>query len=267
MTIIQSVLFGIIEGLTEFIPVSSTGHMLVTQRLLGLPSSDSMFAYIVLIQLGAIGALLVYFRRDFWMLFRALLETPFSTRPNKIAWFMLIATLPALLAGALLRESVQILFANPLTEAAIRFFTAAAVLTVAELLGRQSRTLDAMTWLDALIIGLFQVLAVFPGASRSGAAIGGGMLRNLDRASATRFAFFMSAPIMLAAGVYETIGVVRLGGMGILLPALLVGTLIAGVVSWVSIRWLIQYVARHRLYSFAAYCALLGVFCLVLNRV
>ena len=241
--------------------------MLVTQRLLGLPSTDSMFAYIVLIQLGAIGALLIYFWRDFWALLRALRSPPFSTAPNRMAWFMIIATVPALLAGALLRESVQVLFADPLNEAAIRFFTAAAILTVAESLGRRSRSLESMTWLDALIIGFFQVLAVFPGASRSGAAIGGGMLRDLDRASATRFAFFMSAPIMLAAGVYESIGVVSHGGMGILLPALVVGTLIAGAVSWLSIRWLIQYVGRHRLYAFAAYCALLGVFCVVLNRV
>jgi undecaprenyl-diphosphatase len=159
---------------------------------------------------------------------------------------------------------VEGLFGNPLLEAGIRFLTAAALLSVAERLGRRSRQLDSMTWLDAAIIGLFQVLAVFPGASRSGASIGGGMLRNLDRPSATRFAFLISAPVMLAAGVYEAFGAIRSGVMSELLPVLPFGLLVSGVVGWLSIRWLINYVSGHRLYAFAAYCCAAGLLCLVL---
>ena len=267
MTILQSMLFGLIEGLTEFIPVSSTGHMLLAQELLGLPPTESMFSYLVLIQIGAIAALLVYFRRDFWGLTKAFFAGPFSTASNRMAWLILVATVPALLAGALLKEMVQRLFGNPLLEAAIRFFTAALLLSLAEWIGRRSRGLDSLTWLDSLIIGLFQVLAVFPGASRSGAAIAGGMLRNLDRASATRFAFLMSAPVMVAAAVYESIGAVRAGAMGALLPVLPLGVLVSAGVGWLSIRWLLNYVAGHRLYAFALYCAILGVVCVVLQRV
>jgi len=262
MTLLHSVLFGVIEGLTEFIPISSTGHMLVTQRLLGLPSTDAMFAYIVLIQLGAIAALVAFFWRDFWLLLRTFFAVPFSTPRNRMAWLILIATMPALLVGALLRDVVQVLFEQPLLEAAIRFLTAAGILAFAEWFGHRSRGIASMSWVDALVIGLFQVLAVFPGASRSGAAIGGGMMRNLDRASATRFAFFLSGPIMLVAGICETAGVIRLGGADLQLPVLLVGVLVAALVGWLSIRWLIQYVARHPLYSFAVYCSLLGVVCL-----
>jgi undecaprenyl-diphosphatase len=208
--------------------------------------------------------LLIYFWRDFWELFRAFFARPFASAPNRLAWFIVIATIPALLAGALLKDAVEGLFGNPLLEAGIRFLTAAAVLSLAERLGQRSRQLDSLTWLDAAIIGLFQVLAVFPGASRSGASIGGGMLRSLDRPSATRFAFLISAPVMLAAGVYESLGAIRSGVMGELLAVLPVGLLVSGVVGWLSIRWLINYVSGHRLYAFAAYCCAAGSLCLLL---
>jgi undecaprenyl-diphosphatase len=264
MTILQSILFGVIEGLTEFIPVSSTAHMLLTQYVLGVPPTESMFSYLVLIQLGAIAALLIYFWRDFWALIRAFFAPPFRSALNSLAWFIVIATIPALLAGALLRDAVAGLFGNPLLEAGIRFLTAAAVLSFAERFGRRSRQLDSMTWPDAAIIGLFQVLAVFPGASRSGASIGGGMLRGLDRPSATRFAFLISAPVMVAAGVYEALGAIRSGVIGELLPVLPLGLLISGAVGWLSIRWLINYVSGHRLYAFAVYCCVAGLLCLLL---
>jgi len=264
MTIFHSILFGLIEGLTEFIPVSSTAHMLLAQHVLGVPASEAMFSYLVLIQLGAIAALLIYFWRDFWELIRAFFAPPFSSASNRMAWFILMATIPALLAGVILRESVQGLFGNPLLEASIRFLTAAAVLSLAERFGQRTRQLDSMTWLDAAIIGLFQALAVFPGASRSGASIGGGMLRGLDRPSATRFAFLISAPVMVAAGVYESLGAIRSGVMRELLPVLPLGLLISGVVGWLSIRWLVNYVSGHRLYPFAVYCCAAGLLCLML---
>jgi len=265
MTIFNSVLFGIIEGLTEFVPVSSTAHMLLAQRLLEVPATDAVFAYLVLIQLGAIAALLIYFGRDFLALIRALFSRPGSSAANRLAWFIVLGTAPALLAGALLRDTVQAMFANPLLEAAIRFFTAAAILGLAEWIGAQSRALDSMQWPDALIIGLFQVLAVFPGASRSGAAIGGAMVRDFDRQGSTRFAFLLSAPVMLAAGLYEALGAVTDGLVGELLPVLPLGFIVAGVVGWLSIRWLLDYISRHRLYAFSAYCAVAGFLCLLLQ--
>jgi undecaprenyl-diphosphatase len=265
MTILHSLLFGLVEGLTEFVPISSTAHMLFLQRLLGIPASDDMFSFLVIIQLGAIAALLVYFRNEFWLLITSLVARPFSTAENRQAWFIVFATIPALLAGFLLKDLVKGLFADPLAEAATRFLTAAAILAIAERLGRRNRPLASMTWLDAIFVGAFQVLAVFPGASRSGAAIGGGMLRNLDRSAATRFAFLMSAPVMLAAGAYETLGVLQRGGLVSLLPALPWGLLVAAASGWFSIRWLIGFVGRHRLYSFAAYCTVLGAACIAMR--
>ena len=264
MSIFQSLLLGLIEGLTEFIPVSSTAHMLFVQQILGIQASDAVFAFLVLLQLGPLIAVLVYFRHELWSLVAAFFSRPFATPENRLAWYIVIGTIPALLAGALLKDAVKGLFQNPLAEAAIRFFAAAALLSVAEWLGRRTRSLDSMGWFDALVVGVFQVLAGFPGASRSGSTISGGMLRNLDRPSATRFAFLLSAPVMLAAGLYESASAFRLGDLGALLPPLAPGLIVAAVVGWLSIRWLLRYVSSHSLYAFAVYCAAFGCLSLII---
>jgi len=263
MNIFYAFLLGIIEGLTEFIPVSSTAHMLIVQKLLNIPSSDAMFAFLILVQLGPLLALLVYFWRDFWTMIKAFFTRPFSTQDNKMAWYIIIATIPAGLAGLLLKDTVQNLFQNPLLEAVIRLFTAAILLFLAEWLGKKSRNLDSITWLDALIVGLFQVLAVFPGSSRSGSSIPGGMFRNFDRPSATRFAFLMAAPIMLAAGAYESLSILKLHILHTIIAPLAVGFIIAAIVGWLSIGWLLNYVSKHSLNVFAIYCAIVGALCLI----
>ena len=263
MNIFYALLLGIVEGLTEFIPVSSTAHMLIVQRIFNIPSDAGMFAFLVLVQHGPLAALLVYFWKDYWSLIRAFFARPFSTQENKMAWYIIIATIPAGIAGLLLKDVVQNLFQNPLMEAAIRLFTAAILLFLAEWLGKRARGLDSITWLDSLIIGLFQVLAVFPGSSRSGSTIPGGMLRNFDRPSATRFAFLMAAPIMLAAGGYESLSIIKSHILHTILVPLIVGFIIAAIIGWLSIRWLINYVSKHSLYLFAAYCAVVAALCLI----
>lgn len=143
-------------------------------------------------------------------------------------------------------------------EASIRLFTAAVLLTLAEWLAKKNRTLDSMTWFDALIVGVMQVIAVFPGASRSGTTISGGMFRGFDRPSAARFAFLMSVPVMLAAGGYEMLDVLKMPNLGEFLPLLVVGFVTAAIVGWFAIKWLIDYLSKRSLYTFAAYCAALG---------
>jgi undecaprenyl-diphosphatase len=263
MNIFYALLLGIIEGLTEFIPVSSTAHMLIVQKIFNLPSNPGMFAFLILVQIGPLVALLVYFWKDYWSLIKAFFARPFSTQENKMAWYIIIATIPAGIAGVLLKDVVQGLFQNPLMEAAIRLFTAAILLFLGEWLGKKSRNLDSITWLDALVIGLFQVLAVFPGSSRSGSTIPGGMLRNFDRPSATRFAFLMAAPIMLAAGGYESLSVLKAHILHTILAPLAVGFVVAAIIGWLSIRWLINYVGKHSLYVFAGYCAIVAALCVV----
>ncbi len=263
MNILHALLLGVIEGLTEFIPVSSTGHMLVLQRLLNIPASNGVFAFLVLVQLGPLVALLAYFWKDYWILIKAFFATPFSTPNNRMAWYVIIATIPALVAGFFLKDFVQTLFQNPLSEAAIRFLVTAVLLFFAERLGRQVRRLDSMNWRDSLIVGLFQVLAVFPGSSRSGATIPGGMFRNFDRLSATRFAFLMAAPVMIAAGAYESLSVIQQHILGSIVVPLAVGFVAAAITGWFAIRWMIGYVSKHSLYVFAGYCAALAAISLI----
>jgi undecaprenyl-diphosphatase len=259
MTIFHAILLGIVQGLTEFLPISSTAHLLITQQLLGIQSSDSVFSFMVLVQLGTILSLVVYFWKDLWRIVKTVFDKPFSSPENKLGWFILIATVPALIAGYLLKDAVETLFKTPLVEAAIRLFAAATLLTLAERLDTRTRTLDSMNWLDALFVGVMQIIAVFPGASRSGTTISGGMLRGFDRPSAARFAFLMSVPVLLAAGLYQSIDVVRMTGTRAFLPVLAIGFVTAAIVGWFAIKWLMDYLGKHSLYAFAAYCGILGL--------
>jgi len=263
MTPLYAFLLGILEGLTEFIPVSSTAHMLILQRLLNISSDETVIAFLVLVQIGPLLALIIYFWNDLWKLIRAFFAKPFSSSENKLAWYIIIATIPALIFGFLLRDVVQSLLGNPLLEASIRLLITAVVLALAEWLGNRNRSLEKMIWLDALFVGIAQVLAVFPGASRSGITISGGIARGLDRPSATRFAFLLSVPIMLAAGGYETLSVLKEHVTHNLLAPLAIGFIIAAIIGWFAIKWLLGYLSKHSLYLFAGYCAVIGAVCLV----
>lgn len=265
MTILQSLLLGVVQGLTEFIPVSSTAHLLIGQRLLGIGANEAVFAFLVLVQMGTLLALIVYFWKDLWAIVRAFPARPFSTPLNRLGWFILIATLPALLAGLLLKPLVQSLFRVPLIEAAIRLATAAVLMALAERFGRRTRRLETMTGFDAVVVGLMQVIAVFPGASRSGTTISGGLFRGFDRSAAARFAFLMAVPVMLAAGAYEALEVVKMPGLGSFLPVLAAGFLAAAVFGWLAVKWLLRYLGRHSLAVFVVYCAVLSAVCLAWN--
>jgi undecaprenyl-diphosphatase len=185
---------------------------------------------------------------------------------NRLAWFIIIATIPALIFGYLLKSAVESLFMTPLLEAGIRLLITAVVLGLAEWLGKRNRHLEKMTWLDALFVGIAQILAVFPGASRSGTTISAGMARGYDRPSAARFAFLIAVPVMLAAGGYQSLDLLKMTGLSSFLPILAVGFVTAAVVGWFAIKWLLGYLNKHSLYIFAGYCAVIGVACLVFAR-
>ena len=265
MNIFHAFLFGLIQGLTEFVPVSSTAHLLIFQRLLGIAPGDITFAFLVLVQLGTLVSLVAYFYKDLWAIIKETFKKPFSTPLNRLGWLIIIATLPALLAGVLFKDAVERLFQKPLLEAAIRLLLTAVLLGAAEWAGKRSRTLEKMTWLDALCVGLMQVLSIFPGASRSGVTISGGMFRKLDRPSAARFAFLISVPVMLAAGGYAMLDVARLPNLGMFLPSLAVGFVSAAVVGWLAVKWLLGYLQRRSLCVFAIYCAVVGLLALIIE--
>jgi len=251
-------LLGIIQGLTEFIPVSSTAHLLITQEILKIPANDAMFSFLVIVQLGTLVSLFAFYWKDLLSIAKATLDFRRSTPERNLGIYIIVATIPALIAGYLLKDAVEALFSQPMLQASIRLFSAAVLLTLAEWLTKKNRTLDSLTWLDALIVGLFQIIAVFPGASRSGTTISGGMFRGFDRPSAARFAFLMSVPVMLAAGGYEMLDVLQMPDLGEFLPLLAMGFFTAAIVGWFAIKWLIDYLSKRSLYVFAVYCAVAG---------
>ncbi|HCR72483.1 MAG TPA: undecaprenyl-diphosphatase UppP [Anaerolineae bacterium] len=270
MNFIHAIILGIVQGLTEFIPVSSTAHLFITTYLLGLPSDNLAFSFNVIIQLGTVLAMLAFFWKDIWHIVQAFLlgiknKKPFEDFYSRLGWLIIVATIPALIAGFLLQDFVKQMSADSLLWAGIRLLFTAILLFVVEYFDKKNRTLESATWLDALTVGLFQILAIFPGASRSGSTMTGAMFRGFDRPSAARFAFLMSAPILLAAGIYESIQVIALPNTTEFMPILMTGFVTSAIVGWMSIKWLLNYLRNNSLYLFSTYCLIVGIIVLVIR--
>ncbi|MEV6902684.1 undecaprenyl-diphosphate phosphatase [Amycolatopsis sp. NPDC051372] len=258
----QSVILGIVEGLTEFLPVSSTGHLKIAEGLLGIPVDDpSVVGFTAVIQVGAIAAVLVYFFRDIvrftaaWG--RGLVNTEARREHDyKFAWWVILATIPIVVAGLLFQSLVKGPLAS-LWVVAISLIAGSAIMWAADRFGTGKRGEAESTFADAMLVGSSQILALlFPGFSRSGATISTGLLRGLDRVAATRLSFFLSIPALTGAGLYELKD--ALGGGLDVLP-LLVGTVVSFVVAYASIAWLLKFVAAHTFTAFVIYRVVVGV--------
>lgn len=264
MTLLQAIVLGIVQGLTEFIPVSSSGHLVLVPHFFGWHFSPSQaFIFDVLVQWGTLFAVLVYFRKDLVDIVVAFITDlmegkPFATADARLGWYLILATVPAVVLGLLCKDVVESAFSSP-KATGIFLFGTAALLVIAETVGHRRRRMDEITWRDALWIGFSQVLALLPGISRSGSTIAGGMTRHLDRPSAARFSFLMSVPVMLGAGVLALKDLIELPGAGQLLLPLLAGFLAALISGYIAIRWLLAYLGKHSLYVFAIYCTMLGL--------
>lgn len=263
MNIWQSIILGIIQGLTEFLPVSSSGHLVIVPYLLGwdIPPQDA-FIFDVLVQVATLAAVFAYFWTDFAAilggLWQGLRERPVFQNPNaRLGLKIVVASLPAGVIGLLLKDAVESAFNSPAATGLCLLVTA-LLLWIAERTGSRSRDLAQLSWLDALVVGFFQALAIFPGVSRSGSTIVGGMQRGLDRASAARFSFLMSAPIMLAAGGLAAGDLMQIPHLSQLLPTFLPGFAASALVGYFSIRWLLGFLTHRSLNLFAIYCALAG---------
>jgi len=270
MSILQSIILGIIQGLTEFLPISSSAHLVLTPYLLGwkIPA-DEAFIFDVLVQVASLVAVIIYFWHDLITIVRAWLtgilqRKPFADPQARLGWFLILATIPAGLAGLLVKNLIEKAFASAVTTALFLFVTA-GILTAAEYFSRQRREVEQMTWKDALWIGLAQVVAIFPGISRSGATISGGMACGLKRPAAARFAFLLSIPIMLAAGLLASLDMVKIPEFMSMLPVFIPGMMASAIVSYFAIRWLLKYLTQRPLYIFALYCAMLGSVVLVFS--
>jgi undecaprenyl-diphosphatase len=266
ISILDSVLLGVVEGLTEFLPVSSTAHLTIAEKMLDLPIDDKgVTAFTAIIQMGAIAAVLVYFAKDIarivsaWVagLHRPEVRGSFDYR---FAWFVIWGSVPIGVIGFLLRDLVSGSLRS-LWVVAVALIGWSAVMVLAEARATQARSEKSTTLTDAVVMGLVQCIALVPGVSRSGATISAGLFRGLDRVAATRISFFLSIPALVGAGLYELKDAVQ---ESVPVGALLVGTVVSFVVAYVSIAWLLRFVAGHKITLFVPYRVGLGLVLLVL---
>jgi len=256
MTLIQAIILGIVEGLTEFLPVSSTGHQTIVAGLMGLQIDDpSITAFIAVIQVGAILALVLYLRRDIGRLlaawFRGLFRAAERSDPSyREAWLVIIGSLPIAVVGLLAKSLIE----GPLRSlwvVAIALIAWGFVMLVAEAMATQQRHEKDIDLKDSLIIGVTQALALIPGVSRSGATISAGLMLGLDRVTAARFGYLLGIPALAGAAVLEIPAAVRTGGVGLGLT--LVGTAVSFVVAYVTVAWMLRFVGRHTIRVFVWY--------------
>lgn len=264
MSLWEAALLGVIQGLTEFLPISSTAHLLVARQLLG--HDDPRDAFTTAIQLGTLVAVFVYFRADVARLLRALgadvrALRPGSTPDARLGWKIVVGTIPVVACGVLFKDFIKGTLYGTwfIAGAAVGF---GILLLLAEMWAkrRPGRAEEAITWWDALLIGAFQALALIPGASRSGVTITAGLFAGLSRPAAARFSFLLSLPGILGAGLKDMYDDRRrLFGSGADTLNLLVGGAVAAVVGYLAIAWLLGYLKRHPTYVFVAYRMLLAV--------
>jgi len=256
VTILQAIILGIVEGLTEFLPISSTGHLTIAAKMMGLDiASEAVTAFTAVIQVGAIFAVIIYFWTEIVVLVRAWVRGLFNadrrTDPDyRLAWLVIIGSLPIVLVGFLARDIVS----GPLRSLWVVAFALiiwGGVMLLAEAVAKQDRGERELNLADSLIIGFAQCLALIPGVSRSGATISVGLMRGLDRVTATRLAFLLGIPALLGAGVYELPSAIKTGTVG-WLPTL-IGTVVSFVGAYASVAWLLRYVAGHTIRIFVWY--------------
>ncbi|MBW8481836.1 undecaprenyl-diphosphate phosphatase [Actinomadura parmotrematis] len=256
ITIGQAVILGVVEGLTEFLPVSSTGHLKIVEGLLGIPvDDDAVVGFTAVIQVGAIAAVLLYFFADIVRIAGAWLRGVANERHRdahdyRFAWWVVYATVPVVLAGLAAKPLIDGPLAS-LWVVAGSLIAGSGFMWAADRYGRHGRGEADVTRTDALLVGSAQILALlFPGFSRSGATMSTGLLRGLDRVAATRLSFFLGIPALTGAGLYELKDAL---GAGTATAPLLVGTAVSFAVAYASIAWLLRYVARRTFTAFVLY--------------
>jgi len=265
MDIIHAIVLGLLQGATEFIPVSSSGHLVLVPWLLGWDSPGLVFDTVV--HWGTLVAVLAYFWRDWLALIgawlRGLVRWDWRDPLARLMWLLILGSVPAAVLGFLLEDFFESLFGEP---AWVAFFllVTAALLVLSERLGGRSREMRDLSWADALLIGLAQASAIAPGISRSGATIAAGLFRGLDRTVAARFSFLLATPIIFGAGLLQLVDLAGAAGAAAQIPALVTGFLAAALAGYLCIWALLRYLQRGRLYPFAIYCAIAGAFFLIM---
>jgi undecaprenyl-diphosphatase len=258
-TIAQALIMGIVQGITEFLPISSSGHLILVPYILGWNGGFiNSLAFSVMLHMGTLVALLVYFRRDWLELIPAGLATIRDRsfrgdRNRKLAWLILVSTIPAVIAGPILNDTLESAV-RAAGVVAVTMVLGGAILWLADRRGAKDRDLDRLTFPQSLVIGVAQALALVPGISRSGISISAGLLVGLTRESAARFSFLMATPVIAGAGAFETLKLIRgEAGPDLQIAPLVVGMVAALVSGLAAIHFLLRYLRSNSLTVFVVY--------------
>lgn len=286
MDLLQAIILGIVQGLTEFIPISSTAHLVFASRWLGIYGGDAEMttATMAVIQLGTLAAVFVYFAADIWGISTAFIRDHFALLTGKrgmrfsgtdgvrpmwlsdeswLGWLIIIGSIPIGTVGFIFKDFIEGPGTKNLWVISIMLISVAVLLTLAEVVGSQRKDIKHLSITDAIVVGFCQVLALMPGASRSGSTIMGGLFAGEKRETAARFSFLLSIPAITASGLLELRKALHILPNDSFVP-LIVGTIVAGIVGYLSIWFLISYLRKHSTGIFIVYRIVLGTVLLVL---
>ncbi|HEX5742114.1 MAG TPA: undecaprenyl-diphosphate phosphatase [Pilimelia sp.] len=262
MTWVEAIVLGIVQGLTEFLPISSSAHLRITSSLFF--GADAGASFTAVTQLGTEAAVLIYFARDIWRITRAWFvglrhREARADLDYKMAWYVIIGSLPLGVCGLVFKDEVRTAARN-LWLVATMLIVFSFVIAIAEYLGPQRRDLDRFTLRDGVGMGLAQALALIPGVSRSGGTMSVGLFLGLTREAAARYSFLLAIPAVVASGVFSLEDVFSPAGEGLVpgVAQMVVATLVAFAVGYAAIAWLLRYVTQHTLYVFVLYRVALG---------
>lgn len=279
MNIIEAIILGIIQGLTEFIPISSSGHLTVAGKLMNLISDvnpERWTAFIAVIQLGTLLAVILFFWKDLWLILRDFINDvivsrkSFSEQSNnsRMGWYLVIATVPVAIIGIGFKDIIEGALTKNLYVIAASLIVLALILAVAEKSGKFNRSFGDIKWYDALIIGFAQSLALIPGSSRSGTTITAAIFLGFSRETAARFSFLMSIPAIAASGLlqfYQALKYIDTSGI----ITIAVATIVSGIFGYLSIEFLLRYLRKKSTFIFIIYRIVIGIiiFLMIYNGV
>ncbi len=258
MQLIHAILLGIVEGVTEFLPISSTGHLTIAEKLLGYQvDAAGITAFTAVVQIGSIAAAVIYFRKDIIRIASGWLGGLFDAKKRdsidyRMGWYVIIGSIPVAIVGLLLKHTIETTFRG-LWVVVAGLLLWSIVMFAADRFSKETRTEKNMTWKDGLIMGLVQCFALIPGVSRSGATISAGLFLDIDRVVATRLSFFLGIPALVAAGGLEAVTQAKNISTHVGWVPMGTGIIVSFIVGYMSIAWLLKFVAHHQFTPFVVY--------------
>jgi len=274
LSIIEAIILGIVQGITEFLPISSTGHLTLAGKIMGLISDknpEHWTSFIAVIQLGTMISIFVYFWKDLWNIFIEFLQNNFQKRlkyseqslNSKLGWMIIAGTIPIVVVGLLFKDMVEGALTKNLYVISGSLIVLAIILAIAEKTAKFKKDIKDVTMLDSILIGLAQAVALIPGSSRSGTTITGGLFLGLKRDVAARFSFLLSVPAILASGLLQLKESLAFINYDLALN-LIVATVVSGISGYLAIDFLLKYLKKNSTFVFIFYRIALGVLILVL---